>query len=445
MQLDMMTSLSYLTRQANMTLHNSQNGTKAARQNRGLEEDLRAAAEGGFSQLLPVFRREACALHPDAGGTSKSFAELLATYEELCDEIAASQHCSVKTSRARPVVAATTSSSKCKKVPKAQCQEHRFWRRLHSLLRRLSSDARREAISSRLTQAQREGLERWMLGQQPAKQPKPKFVVRSPLTERSLGRQVHGSFRPGIHLEAGLYVQAQCSRELDQALTHLGILLAIRSLCRAAAVTQDVSHSQVVSAPVSQFSGFRSRVCAAVQEALAAVAEEERPRLYFRTRIAPAKRLELSTPTHMDLDAALADWRYLRAAAVQVVAPPQAAAQGQGARAAPLRHLVAAWETLRAKAKPPEATPSRKRLRTAQYETRMQKRAAQQPSQAQQPPPAETDNARLLRELDVLLLRESRRQVRLQGLKERVGSKGPGKRRLFPPAALKGGPSRAEF
>lgn len=210
-----------------------------------------------------------------------------------------------------------------------------FLQRLHDLLRRLTPDARREAIAQRLTEAQRTRLERWMLAGRRGL-PQGRRLVAAPvlaamprLSERSLCRRVirggRCGYRPSVHLGCGLYAQASFSYDVAVAAGALGTLLAARALCGEAAAAEasvvEASGLLVSSAGVANVAGaaplrprFEERVKAAVGEALRCSAPP-RPTLYFRTRLGLARGRELSSPTHRDLAVALLDWRRLRDAA----------------------------------------------------------------------------------------------------------------------------------
>mmetsp|Transcript_9463 Transcript_9463/g.16824 ORF Transcript_9463/g.16824 Transcript_9463/m.16824 type:complete len:438 (-) Transcript_9463:11-1324(-) len=258
--------------------------------------------------LQQAFCKVASAAHPSAGGSEAHFNEVLAIFQARCVKLARRHHCkklgtstNEKPEKARlPVV----SFEKC------QHGSH-FLRELYSLLQRLPPESRRVAIAEKLTQKQRQCLERWMLRRKAAATPDEALGAwngrKRKLSERSLCKHSQrGGFRPCVHLQAGLYGQARFCKDLQQALEALGVLVVMRSLF--------ISHLEVpLSGDVDKvFNAFASRARYASREALASHPAGADLRLCYRTR-----RVLHATPLRSSLREALQDWHSLQLSAAK--------------------------------------------------------------------------------------------------------------------------------
>jgi len=232
-------------------------------------------------------------------------------------------------------------------------------------LRRLPPALRREAIARRLSQTQREQLERWLLadraecaarsqhgapgapgaatelqpkgrrcgtGRSAAGKRKPRcsglvggssccrpqqVAAPTQISERSLCRLAarggRVGYRPIMHLEGGFYVQAAFSFDSEVAVRSLGTLIVMRSLCRAGAVEELASRapsSAGSGGPAHELAKCAGRIGSAVREALACC-KGPHQKFYFKARANFGAGSEISTPARGDLELALLDWRRL--------------------------------------------------------------------------------------------------------------------------------------
>mmetsp|Transcript_18418 Transcript_18418/g.43144 ORF Transcript_18418/g.43144 Transcript_18418/m.43144 type:complete len:440 (-) Transcript_18418:65-1384(-) len=275
----------------------------------------------------------AASSHP-CGAQLPSFREVLAAFEVLAAEKCGGRRTSLKRLNVRPPTAAELEpkrvrSGLCEALkamqPKATTKKQAFYWRLHAVLEQLPPNVRREVIATKLDEAQRRGLEQWMLlnrmdqrhnshAKQAAKH------VDSNLTEKSLcrfnGRGGRVGFRPILHLWEGLYLQASFTWDATVAIGSLGMLVAIRALCRQRQdlhqlVCRDEEHGSVLPARSLALLQGAQRIRAAVQRVVSECPMEGR-QFYYKARLKLSGK-EITTKMQADLNAALNEWLKLHA------------------------------------------------------------------------------------------------------------------------------------
>eukprot|EP00929_Paragymnodinium_shiwhaense_P108380 TRINITY_DN7469_c0_g1_i1.p1 TRINITY_DN7469_c0_g1~~TRINITY_DN7469_c0_g1_i1.p1 ORF type:complete len:491 (-),score=111.22 TRINITY_DN7469_c0_g1_i1:105-1577(-) len=267
--------------------------------------------------------------HPREGGSAQMFAATVLEFEEKMQAGAAAEHPPAAAAFGRslgsPQAAARQKASA--RAPRRDA----FCERLRSLLQAVSADTRREIISGRLSEDERKRLEEYMTRQKApvypdrgSKRPleascgntgaalqQRRSSTRGFLNERLV--QCRVAYRPALHLDGGLYMQAPLSHDLSASLAALGVMIAAKAelAARKAAATQEKQgQNRQAEKPLEHL------VQASVQAAMAACAWQPVPRFSFRSRFAggSAHAAELASPSRGELADALRDWRALRQA-----------------------------------------------------------------------------------------------------------------------------------
>mmetsp|Transcript_16274 Transcript_16274/g.36515 ORF Transcript_16274/g.36515 Transcript_16274/m.36515 type:complete len:415 (-) Transcript_16274:73-1317(-) len=180
-------------------------------------------------------------------------------------------------------------------------KEIRLVQELHGMLSLMSPETRRPVIKERLSQIQRRKLEAFLLDRKASEatqiaSQQSLMLAGRPLdthySQRSLcmSRSRTGRWlcRPSLHIQAGLYACCTQLLEYEEAISALGVMIAIRSLCCSGA------------------DDFQERVTKACSDALL-LCEPGTLRLSFRCRV-QIMQCELTTPARPSIAPALQDW-----------------------------------------------------------------------------------------------------------------------------------------
>jgi len=234
-----------------------------------------------LDECKSLFQQQACATHPSAGGTLQEFNLTLKTFSAMCNGFA------------------TAGQLQWLSEAESSLTD------LQALLRRLSPMRRREAIQQ-VPIRERQRLEKWMLRTSGTMEEGTQSQRRGLVSERSLcsNRRLKGirSFRPCVHLYEGLYVQARSCRDLSMAVAAIGTLIIMRSLCRAQ--RYDPCRNTCYDFVKLRATDLQT----AISKTLSVHSFDSNISFAFRTRFAVSKRLELSTPSRTDPQAAVDDW-----------------------------------------------------------------------------------------------------------------------------------------